>query len=235
MKHIKLFKTESNYNNWLNSDKFVTPYISKNKYNNSIIYQPRIKYYDSQIEYLESTGTQHIDTNLICYGNYRFKIKFMCNSLVSPEDNVSASLFGTRWAAHIRNYQLSTYHGGCFGFKDIHEGVGINEINTEYVVEFNNDNELYVNNVQKLNNINESFDTPSSLLLFALHEQNNITEHFIGRIYYFTLYNKDNNETLLDLIPVRKNGIGYMYDKLTHNLYGESSGSNTPFILGPDI
>ena len=62
MKYIKVFNNENQYNAWLNSKNFITPYVSKNKYNNSIIYQKRLpKYYDDEIEYLESTGNQFIN------------------------------------------------------------------------------------------------------------------------------------------------------------------------------
>ena len=40
------------------------------------------------------------------------------------------------------------------------------------------------------------------------------------------------NQIILDLIPVRKNGIGYMYDKISKRLYGNDSTGE--FILGPD-
>ena len=66
MKHLKLFETTNEYNNWLNSDNFITPYTIKNKSNNSIIYQIKLPY-DKEILYLESNGTQYINTNIIYY------------------------------------------------------------------------------------------------------------------------------------------------------------------------
>lgn len=41
-----------------------------------------------------------------------------------------------------------------------------------------------------------------------------------------------NGEVKLDLVPVRKNGIGYMYDKIEQKFYGGSV--NNSFIIGPD-
>lgn len=36
--------------------------------------------------------------------------------------------------------------------------------------------------------------------------------------------------TTLDLIPVRKNGKGYMYDRISGELFGTGD-----FIVGPDV
>ena len=41
------------------------------------------------------------------------------------------------------------------------------------------------------------------------------------------------NKIVYDLIPVRKNGIGYMFDKVTNHLFGNDGTGD--FILGPDI
>ena len=43
----------------------------------------------------------------------------------------------------------------------------------------------------------------------------------------------DNDEVILDLIPVRVGQVGYMYDKVSGQLFGNSGTGN--FILGNDI
>ena len=58
MKHFKLFNNETNYNAWLTSDNYVTPYVSKIKSNGNINYQKRILTH--QIEFIESSGSNHI-------------------------------------------------------------------------------------------------------------------------------------------------------------------------------
>lgn len=235
MKHSKLFNNETNYNAWLKSDNYVTPYVSKIKSNGNINYQKRIILpYDKKIEYLEATGSQYINTNIIGNGYYRFKIKFLCNALYSLNDQWSATIFGARINSWTRSFQLSTYNNGCFGYNgDLNSEIGINSINTEYVVELKNDNKLYVNNVEKLTLDNVvSFNTSDSLLLFAVYDEHNIREQFIGKIYYFTLYDENDN-IIMDLIPVKKNNIGYMYDKVSKQLF--SNQGTGEFILGPDL
>lgn len=229
MKHLKLFETINEYNNWLNSDNFITPYTIKNKSNNSIIYQIKLPY-DKEILYLESNGTQYIDTNIIYNGSYRFEVKFLCNSLSSPDDANSGTIFGTRTYPEIDSFQLSTYKSGCFGYNGLTSNLGITT-NTEYITEFKRDNKLYINNVEKLTLDNKSFNTVEPILLFALYQRSNVTERFLGRIYYFKLYDENDN-IILDMIPVRKNGIGYMYDKVSKQLFSNQGTGN--FVLGTD-
>lgn len=50
-----------------------------------------------------------------------------------------------------------------------------------------------------------------------------------GRLYFVQLYK--NGTLILDLIPVSKYGIGYMYDKISGNLLGASGSGH--FVLGP--
>ena len=55
-------------------------------------------------------------------------------------------------------------------------------------------------------------------------------ELFKGNFYYFKMYKSD--ELALDLIPVRVGTTGFMYDKVSDELFGnEGTGS---FILGPE-
>lgn len=48
----------------------------------------------------------------------------------------------------------------------------------------------------------------------------------------FSFQIKEVNQIILDLIPVRKNGIGYMYDKVSGQLFGNAGTGQ--FIIGPD-
>jgi hypothetical protein len=105
--------------------------------------------------------------------------------MVSYDDNNSASILGSRYTSSSNMFQLSTYRSGCFGYdRNLNTGIGVNSVNTDYIVEFKN-NKLYVNDVEKLTLTNQSFTTPNSLLLFALHNNSSIGERMLGRIYYF--------------------------------------------------
>lgn len=54
---------------------------------------------------------------------------------------------------------------------------------------------------------------------------------FAGKIYYLQVY--QNNELVRDFIPVRVGQVGYLFDKISGELFG-NSGSGT-FAFGPDV
>ena len=60
------------------------------------------------------------------------------------------------------------------------------------------------------------------------HHSTNGNSH--NKWYYVKIFN--NNRLILDLIPVKKDGIGYMYDKISNQLFSNQGTGN--FILGPD-
>lgn len=53
----------------------------------------------------------------------------------------------------------------------------------------------------------------------------------VGRMYYFRF--EKENMLMLDLIPVSKDGVGYMYDRVSGNLFAAQGGGS--FIVGPRI
>ena len=71
--------------------------------------------------------------------------------------------------------------------------------------------------------------------LFAIRGVGSPTEivgTWTGLCYYFKLVTVE-GETVLDLIPVRKDGVGYMYDRVSWKLYGNAAGTGA-FVIGPD-
>ena len=229
MKHLKKFSTLERLESWKFSNDCKKPNVilldKKVQFN---VYNP---IYDKEIGYLESSGTQYINTNIIYNGNYRFIVKFLCNTMYSPEDQASASVFGARSGPTNDSFQFSTFRNGCFAYNRLYDHMDI-ITNTEYIVEFTRNGKLYINNTEKLSDIsNLTYNTPNYIALFALNQLSTITEHFIGRIYYFKLFDENDN-IILDLIPVRKGQVGYMFDKVSQQLF-ENNGTNS-FLLGPD-
>lgn len=51
--------------------------------------------------------------------------------------------------------------------------------------------------------------------------------------YFYGAQITQGSELIMDFIPVRVGQIGYMYDKISHKLFGNSGTGD--FILGPDI
>ena len=71
--------------------------------------------------------------------------------------------------------------------------------------------------------------------LFAIRgtsSSSGIVGTWTGLCYYFRLVTVE-GETVLDLIPVRVGSVGYMYDRVSGELYGNAADSGA-FIIGPD-
>lgn len=238
MKHLKLFDNESNYNAWLSSDNYVTPYVSKNKNNGNINYQTSIPLpYDKEIEYLESSGTQWIDTLIIPTPNIKCQIKF-CNL-----NATGAVIFGYNTGNDHIDYRLFNYSSNLYfdipgnysdseGNRLISNTYKIN-INSIYELELGNFyvKDLTTNNIIVNSTPCDNFgEINNSITLNAGYE--NYSTYIISpnKWYYVKIYN--NNKLILNFIPVRKNGIGYMYDKVSNKLFNNKGTGE--FILGPD-
>ena len=160
--------------------------------------------YDAEIEYLASTGTQWIDTGYVPNGtDIVIKGKFYLS-------NYSAN-YG-RWFASYTDENSNAYRiiRNNNNNKSIFWTCGVKA--------GGNSPNL---SIAGLNNV-------TTMRLFAPGSAGTTTS---GRFYFFELLK--NGVKILDLIPVRKDGIGYMYDKVSGQLFGNKVTGN--FILGPDV
>lgn len=66
---------------------------------------------------------------------------------------------------------------------------------------------------------------------WSLFATSNSSYGFTGRVYSCKCYK--NSELILDLVPVRVGQVGYMYDKVGGELYGNAGGGS--FTLGSDV
>jgi hypothetical protein len=62
------------------------------------------------------------------------------------------------------------------------------------------------------------WDTGLTYYLFDRHDTNGTNTRFAGRIYYARFFR--NGQLVADMIPVRKNGKGYLYDQVRGILFG---------------
>ena len=96
-----------------------------------------------EVEWLESSYNQYINTGILASQNLAFKCKFMTyNNSAGGYGNV----FGSRTASSVNEYQLSAYNDGIVsvGRRNTVGGITINEIHT---VEFDGDTTVYVDGV----------------------------------------------------------------------------------------
>lgn len=182
--------------------------------------------YDAEIEYLESSGTQWIDTGVKLTDDMGFKIVFksklittghpICGVFKNSGGNLCPR-FGASYLFVV--YNDSTYINTTFDKASTRDNNTTILVNTAHTIFINNSNRgSFTRNTQ----VNES-----NFLLFGANGNSN---HSSLMIYEFSLFSSDG--VIFDGIPVKKNGIGYMYDKVSGQLFGNSGTGN--FILGND-
>lgn len=94
---------------------------------------------------------------------------------------------------------------------------------------------LYVDGVLKATGGNAAWSGQSSdtVTLFRVMASSGSSYIYRNvRIYYFKMYDENNN-IIRDLIPIKRNNIGCMFDYTTRQVF-ENLGSNS-FIIGEEL
>lgn len=176
--------------------------------------------YDSEVEYLESTGTQYIDTDVTPNQELSIEIKWKNKTTQSGK-----YLFGSGSSTTncIRGY-ISTNGYWRFG-----GGYGaLNTTDTTLRTAVMDKEGLVINGVTY--NYNGTVGTFSSARTIKIFAGDSGNAPISTCIYYFKI---SNNGTLVrDLIPVRVGTTGYMYDRVSGKLFSNSGTGS--FVLGPD-
>lgn len=170
--------------------------------------------YDAEIEYLESNGTQYIDTLLYGNENTEVQIDFIATSINAPVGfsrgdntngiNIYVAVGSSRFGNRTVDYSFAS--------------------NTRYNVIFK-DGHFIVNDVDKIFTASSPFTTPTTLTIFKTNN------YFSGKVYSAKII--QNGSVVMDLIPVRIGQVGYMYDKINNKFLGNEGTGD--FVLGNDV
>lgn len=230
MIYLKKF-TDSNILNIYKKSNFISPHVFYEIKNKSFHY---LEIYQ-RIEYLESTGTQYISTNIIPNSETGIGVKYLINDI---QDRYMVGLRDTtgdtRWCIGT-SFASSGSSGIYYGYGTFNDGLrpsstSINNIHTSFLNYFNSKTFIIDNYSYNIPN-SLSFIPQNDIRLFGSSGINGSYSSWIGRIYECKI--TQDNELICDFIPVRKNGVGYMYDKIS-GLFFSNKGTDE-FILGPDI
>ena len=179
------------------------------------------------IEYLESTGIQYIDTEF--YPNQDTSIEFIASQTESSENINMIAWFGSRNKTSDRQYGMWQFNSNFKTFYNT-EAIFNDEINIEPNIKYTiyqNKNETYVNGSKYITVSKANFTSPSTLTLFGMKTfeagNNNGADSVDVRTSKLKLYFCKiwDNETLIrDFIPVKDfNGIDCLYDKQSQKFY----------------
>ena len=188
------------------------------------------KPYDAEVEWLSSNGSAYIDTGIVPKDTPRIVI-----NLSSSNERLDLDVFGftsNTVPSFIGNFSISSqkqsfayyrYYSATYVGQSLVSSVAFNdwaEWDLGYIIKCNNET---LNTLER-----QSFaSNTQTLYLFKGRNFANINVK-VGKVKIF-----DGNKLKRDFVPVRVGQVGYMYDKVSGQLFGNVNAGN--FILGNDI
>lgn len=184
----------------------------------------------TELEYIESTGTQYIDTGFKPAGNTRVLIDI---DILSTTPSV-AGIFGARDASNTSLNSFVLWKISQTAFRSDYNTVSTNLDVTptgRYLIDKNK-------NVTIIGDVTQTFDAASfqsthSLILFSVDNNGTVDSRYAhARIYSCKIY--DSNNLVRDLIPAENSsGIVGLYDAVNMVFY-TNNGTGT-FTSGPEV
>ena len=183
----------------------------------------------TDLEYIESTGLEYIDTMIKGTNLTSIEIKFY-NEYSSSVENC---ILGSRIFPGTNGLMLGFYQGGwcCYGNN---QSTIMNMLNKLNIVKLDKGNVYYYDSSNSDFVLNKTFSidkftTPSNIILFGERRSNDVSMLSKIRLYYCKIY--ENDKLIRDLIPVKDiTGTVCLYDKVNKTfLYNAGTGN---FIAG---
>ena len=187
--------------------------------------------YDAEIEWLQSDGNAYIDTGVKVANTTAFNITIKLLSTTSKE----FWLFGARIA--LGNGQLTPYWKGTkwewrYGSQVVSGSTFTLSANTIYrISNVASSNIMKVNDSYSITSSASTFSTNNNFYLLGMNNNGTKAKCYddllliAGELY-------TNGIKVRDYIPVRVGTTGYMYDKVSGQLFGNAGTGS--FVLGPD-
>ena len=197
--------------------------------------------YDAEIEYLQSTGTQWIDTGILPSIPCHIKSRVSFAITNRYQGGVACG-----WGDNSTNFAVPmmfsngkpTMTTPGIGYKQFDIGYIAGEL-LDSEMELNNEGSGYFNINDTIMSVSGwSVTTPitENILLGGMGHFNSSLGRFAflmgngGRIYFANIECGSNKGIF---IPVRVGSVGYMYDRVTRRLFG-NQGTGA-FKIGPDV
>ena len=188
--------------------------------------------YDAEVEYLESTGTQWIDTGIYGTQNTIANLRG-CN--LNFDSNSWG--FGSRvaWGRGM----FAIYNGNDQGFRYVfgwgsleYPSAAISSVSatTGNMVDFVIAQKCFVDGQGLPAWPSSSFQTPETLRIFGAYTDGAMR---CGKWRFSNVKSTVQGVLVRDYIPIRKGTVGYMYDRVSGVLFGNDGTGE--FIVGADV
>lgn len=188
--------------------------------------------YDAEVEYLESTGTQWIDTGVVVGANSRIELKTTIGKLSSEVNYIcgASSGFNNHFNFCIRGNDGNNL-SGFFGVKSVDFSTVTAQTGQTYHLVASK-NGVFINGEKTPTPVGDSF-LDATTLIFGKRNSISVVNgyKYNGKVYYFKIY--DSDTIVRDFIPVLDRDMRpAMYDRVTGKLfYNKGTGE---FLIGPD-
>lgn len=191
--------------------------------------------YDAEVEYLQCDGIAYINLQKQVVSNTDIiEMEFT----LKQSSTAARGVFGIRDGASSLNYSaiigssnnpIIDINNGSYSTYRVNAGQsGVNKLCAIHMSQSNKSISLDNVQVAASTTSSQTFTTSGSALLFST---DGVSGNAKIALYKFK-WIRDGN-SLFDLIPVRKNGVGYLYDKVSGTLFGNANSSGA-FTYGND-
>ena len=185
------------------------------------------------VEYIESTGTQYIDTGIKPTQNTRVEIKFF-------QTEADKFVYGSRTSAKVYDTDKHCYNHSSTTeiypqFFSFSSSVSVSyPFNTIYTLK-NGKEGFYLNDTLLQTYTYLNFSSTFNMYLFGLNQNDSLEARaFVGKIYYCKIY--DNGVLIRDFRPCKDGaGVYCLYDEVEKRYYynqgtGEFIGEGTTYF-----
>ena len=187
--------------------------------------------YDAEVEYLESTGTQWIDTG------FRLMLSDVaeCKASIGNRNSILGAIDGSR------RFNITGGGGDTFAYYPGNGYLGrtATSLNQPYVFTLG-DGSFAIDGTVTGTTTYVDFTFTTSCVIFARNIGTGVNDYLSGSIYYFTI--RRGGKIVMDLHPVRFTNEfgqteGAMYDRVSGQLFrNQGTAANAaPFLYGDDV
>lgn len=185
----------------------------------------------TQLEYLESTGTQYIDLGFGFQGSDDAEIDFQMTQAPTSAEGI----FGGRDTSSARGYMLYA-EAITDGFVFLYNNTYITNLNNDWYdrhVFKKTGTNIYFDGVANSQTVSASFTQTKHAFLFAWHTEGNQPNRSKTKIFSFTMTRSGSK--YCELIPAKRDSDGVlgMYD-IVRNTFLTNSGTGS-FVAGPSV
>lgn len=177
--------------------------------------------YDAEVEYLESDGSQYINSGLIGGNDVGLYVRIL---KLNTQDR---QIIGSRDSSGNTRFFIGNAYIGWGAYYGI--GSPTTGIVDEWELNYLNSRKFAKNGDTVIQLGDLGFTPTFPIFIFAFNYAGN-AQGWAGRIYAAKI--SRGTTIVMDLIPVRVGTTGYMYDKVSGQLFGNAGSGD--FILGND-